>query len=198
MLRASLSPQAHDALSRGLEGGDLLSPKKPSDPPANLISREESIRTFLAHDWVTGFHDVQTVGSTILPDSVGTMGKEVFLTLASESAAIINDYKTVMNAPWKAFCEHQRKWAETDAVREMEHSGDLIVKKLASKECSNALESNKLMIAGLALASSRFSMMLQLAREPWTKAANWKFPCFTDLLFRRIVFSTIAGESICF
>ena len=38
VLRASLSPQAHDALSRGLEGGELLSPKKPSDPSKNLIS----------------------------------------------------------------------------------------------------------------------------------------------------------------
>lgn len=120
VLRASLSLQAHDALSRGLEGGELLSPRG-SDPPKSVTSREESLRSFLGNEWVTGFHDVEVVGNNVIPEEVGSsMGREAILLLSSESLAIVKDYKAVLNSPWTAFCEHQRRWAETDAVREME------------------------------------------------------------------------------
>jgi hypothetical protein len=194
VLRASLSLEAHSALSRGLGGGELLSPR--SDPSKNT-SREDSLRDFLSHDWVTGFHDVQTVENIILPDSVGSaMGKEAFQSLARESVAITTDYKTVLNAPWKTYCEAQRKWAETDAVREMEHSGDLLVKKLSNKERTDNVEFNKVMINGFGLASQRFRCMLQLSHDPWARKVNWMFSPYTDLLFRRIVFSRIVGEFI--
>ncbi len=121
VLRASLSPKAHDALSRGLEGGELLSPKKPNDTLKSVTSREESLRSFLSNDWVTRFHDVEVVGNIVVPDAVSsTLGKEAIQLLHTESLAILKDYKSVLNAPWKAFCENQRRWAETDAVREME------------------------------------------------------------------------------
>jgi hypothetical protein len=103
-----------------LEGGELLSPRG-SDPPKSVTSREESLRSFLLNEWVTGFHDVEVVGNNVIPEEVGSpMGREAIQLLASESSAILKDYKTVLNSPWKAFCEHQRRWAETDAVREME------------------------------------------------------------------------------
>lgn len=188
VLRASLSSQAHNALSNALES---------ADPSKNPISREDNLRKFLAHDWVVGFHDVQTVGGVVIPESVeSTMGKDAFKTLASESLAIIKDYKSVMNTPWKAFCENQRKWAETDAVREMEHTGDLSVKKLSTKNRADAAEASKVMMVNFGLASQRFGCMLRLAHDPWIEQVNWKFSSYTDLLFRRIVFSRIISEFI--
>jgi hypothetical protein len=73
VLRASLSPKAHDALSRGLEGGELLSPKKPNDTLKSVTSREESLRSFLSNDWVTRFHDVEVVGNIVVPDAVSSI-----------------------------------------------------------------------------------------------------------------------------
>lgn len=196
MLRLSFSLEAHDALSRCLEAPESVNQQKPIEPAK---SKEDQLRNFLSHDWVTGFHDVHVRNKTIIPDAVGgSMGKEALETLTSESMAIIKDYKHIMNAPWKAFCEHQRKWAETDAVREMEHTGDVLVKKLSNKDRSDASESNKLLMIGFSLASQRFSSLLQLAHNPWVKRANWEFSSYTDLLFRRIVLSRIVGEFSCF
>lgn len=186
VLRASFSRQAHHSLSAALES---------VDPSKNSISREDNLREFLAHDWVIGFHDVQSLENVILPESIGsTMGQGAFKTLKSESIAIIKDYKAVMNAPWKAFCENQRKWAETDAVREMEHTGDLSIKKLSSKDRADAAEASKVMVSNFGLASQRFGCMLRLAHDPWIEQVNWKFSSHTDLLFRRIVFSRIISE----
>lgn len=195
VLRASLSLSAHDALSRALEGGELPSPKQPDDRPPK--TREDKLRKFLAHDWIAGFHDVQVIDNTIIPDSVGlSMGQEVFQILENESRLIIKDYKSIINAPWKAYCELQRRWAETDAVREMEHSGDRSVKRLSTRERSDTAERNKLLMQGFAMASQRFSSLIQMARDPCTKHANWRFSSYSDLLFRRIVLSRIRGKSL--
>lgn len=186
VLRVSLSPSANEALSRALEGGELL-PNK---------NREDQLRKFLTHDWTTGFHDVRVVGSVVIPDAVGsTIGQDVFETLSSESKAIVKDYKSVMNAPWKAYCELQRRWAETDAVREMEHTGDLSLKKLSGKERSDTSESHKHLMLGFGLALQRFSSLVQLAHDPWIRQANWQFSSCTDLLFRRR-FTKLVGKSL--
>ena len=69
--------------------------------------------------------------------------------------------------------------------------GDLAVKRLATKQRSDSVESNRLMMASFALASQRFTCLLQMAHDPWTKQANWQFSAYTDLLFRKIVLSRI-------
>ena len=196
VLRASLSQDAHAALSICLEGGELLNPKKAVDQPKNSPSREHCLRTFLLNKWVSGFHDVQVIDNIIMPESVGPLvGKEAFLTLVSESTVIVEDYKTVLNSPWKAFCENQRRWAETDAVLEMEHSGDMFVKKLSSKERSDIAETSKVLIADFELASKRFSDLFRLAHEPWDENVHWQCSSCTDLLFRRILLSRNLGKS---
>jgi hypothetical protein len=97
VLRLSFSLEAHDALSRCLETPESVNQQKPIEPTK---SKEDQLRTFLSHDWVTGFHDVHIRNKTIIPDAVGDkMGKEVLETLTSESMAIIKDYKRIMNAP---------------------------------------------------------------------------------------------------
>ena len=88
VLRSSFSPEAHDALSRGLEALESsASPTKPIEPAK---SKEDQLRTFLTHDWVRGFHDVHVANSNdcvlVIPDAIGySMGKEALQTLTSES-----------------------------------------------------------------------------------------------------------------
>ena len=44
---------------------------------------------------------------------------------------------------------------------------DLAVKRLATKQSSDSVESNRLMIAGFVLALQRFTCSLQMAHDPY-------------------------------
>ncbi len=124
VLRTALSPQAHNALSRGLE--EVSSPK--SESPKSS-SKEVNLRSFLESDWVSNFLDVDTLEGFEIPEQVAngqmhdkkkasTRGKEAMSELIAESKAIVKEYSALLNEPFGAFCESQRKWAETDAVRD--------------------------------------------------------------------------------
>lgn len=124
VLRAALSPQAHSALSRGLE--EVSSPSKES---SKSMSKEVNLRSFLESDWVSNFLDVDSLEGFEIPEQVAsgqmhdkkkgsTRGKEAMLEIISESKNIVKEYSALLNEPFGAFCESQRKWAETDAVRD--------------------------------------------------------------------------------
>jgi len=38
--------------------------------------------------------------------------------LDSETKAIVAEYARLLDAPFTLYCDNQRKWAETDAVRD--------------------------------------------------------------------------------
>lgn len=121
VLRAGLSIEAHEVLARCLD--ELAA----SDD--TLSSKEKSLRTFLANDWVTGFLDVQIDSQVILPLQVSNGqeynkrissagGKKAMKELDSETKAIVAEYARLLDAPFILYCDNQRKWAETDAVRD--------------------------------------------------------------------------------
>ena len=137
VLRTALSPEAHKALSRGLEEV----PTTPQSEGSKSSSKEVNLRSFLENDWVSNFHDVDTLDGFEIPEQVAsgqvnddktdkraatlgkeatasTLGKEAMLELISESKAIVKEYSALLNAPFAAYCDSQRKWAETDAVRD--------------------------------------------------------------------------------
>lgn len=185
VLRASLSTQAYDALSRGLD--DHAS-----------ITKEAGLRAYLESDWVVGFHDVEGEGSVVIPDQVScghtdqdrkqsTRGKQAIEEIASESAAIVKEYTNLLNSPFTQYCENQRKWAETDAVRDREYEGNLSVKRLSSKYRMDIMDLNKAMGAKLLLAVQRLSSIAKLAHDPWEKGRHWMFTGCTDLLYRRML-----------
>jgi hypothetical protein len=185
VLRAALSTHAYDALSRGL------------DEHAS-ITKEASLRAFLENDWVVGFHDVEGEGSVVIPEQVScghvhqdrkqsTRGKQAIEEVASESAAIVKEYTFLLNSPFAHYCENQRKWAETDAVRDREYEGNLSVKRLSSKYRMDIVDSNKAMGATLLLAVQRLSSIAKLAHDPWEKGRHWMFTSCTDLLYRRML-----------
>lgn len=195
VLRAALSPQAHDALSRGLEAvtsGSTPSKAGSGDSP----SKEASLRSFLENDWVSGFHDVEVDGSLIIPEQIDTgqmhevttRGEEAIEEIVFESVAIVKEYSSLLNTPFALYCENQRKWAETDAVRDREYEGDLSVKNLSTKYRTDLAERVKSMSTRYLLASQRLARVAQLANDPWECHRHWMFTVCTDLLYRRILF----------
>jgi len=125
VLRTALSPKAYKALSRGLE--DVSTPN--SESPKSSSSKEVNLRSFLENEWVSNFHDVDTLDGFVIPEQVAngqmhdnkkasTLGKEAMVQLIAESKAIVKEYSALLNEPFATFCESQRKWAETDAVRD--------------------------------------------------------------------------------
>eukprot|EP00978_Attheya_sp_CCMP212_P002152 scaffold4441_cov48-Attheya_sp.AAC.2 len=147
VLRAALSLQAYEALQSGLE--DVVNAQKHIGTPS---SKEGSIRAFLANSWVTDFQDVDIVDNLAIPEQVSNgqiyrhrtatnLGRLAIEELASESKAIVNEYDRALNGPFEQFCEDQKKWAQTDAVRDLECEGDTLVKKLSGRHRSDVNDS---------------------------------------------------------
>jgi hypothetical protein len=192
VLRESLSPLAYKALSQGLEDERTSGPTTQS---SNLPSKEAFLRAFMKNEWVGGFHDMMNEGELIIPEQIScigrhppTRGRKAIEDLATESASIIKEFNILLNTPFTLYCEKQRKWAETDAVRDREYNGDLLVKRLSNKHRAERADFSKSTAARLFLASQRFTSLEQLAHDPWQRQRHWTFSSNTDLLYRRIVF----------
>lgn len=180
-------------LAQGLE--DMNNPKY-----VQKSSKEASLRSFLNNKWITGFHDVEAIGDIVISEQVAngqtyrnrtatTIGRQAIIELAAENSAIVKEYSVLLDTPFNAFCENQRRWAETDAVRDREYEGDVSVKKLASKYRADIVEFNKLSVAKYSLALRRMIWITHLANDPWNPLRHWVFPTLTDTLYRRIVFA---------
>ena len=191
VLRAALSSQAYEALSCGLEDNT-------GSKGSNFQSKEASLRAFLENDWVAGFHDVEGEGNLVIPEQVSsgqicqdskqsTRGKQAIEELAAESVAIVKEYTLLLNIPFTLYCETQRKWAETDAVRDREYEGDVSVRRLSNKYRTDLVELNKSTVARLLLALQRLSSIAQLLHDPWRRVRHWMFTSCTDLLYRRML-----------
>jgi len=192
-LRAALSLQAHEALARGLE--EMSSPKF-----LLKSSKEASLRTFLKNDWMTSFHDVEAIGDMMISEQVAngqvyknrtatTIGRQAITELVSENAAIVKEYSDLLGIPFNLYCENQRRWAETEAVREREFEGNEAVKKFAIKYRSDSVEGNKILMAKFSLAMKRMLWIVRTSNDPWNPFKRWLFPSTTDTLYRRILFA---------
>lgn len=196
VLQESLSPVAFETLSQGFEEERGIGASAQS---TKLPPKEAFLRAFLKNDWVVGFHDVMSEGELNIPEQIScdqinkgkkssTRGRRAIEELATESDSIIKEYNILLNAPFTLYCEKQRKWAETDAVRDREYNGDLLVKRLSNKHRSERLDFSKSVAARLFLTSQRFISLEHLSHDPWERQRHWTFSSHTDLLYRRIIF----------
>jgi hypothetical protein len=185
VLRAALSPTAFDALQTGLETN-------------HMGSKEAVIRAFLSNDWVSNFHDVDLRGNITIPaqltdgqnpasSDTSQAGIKAIEALAAESNSIISDFNRTMDIQFEAYCEYQRQWAETDAVRDLEYEGDNVVQRLSAKHRSNFNESAKQLLLRADAAQSRFLLVERNVIELWSTEAHWKLAEHTDRLNRRIL-----------
>lgn len=185
VLRASLTPKAYDALQVGLE----------TNPTG---SKEAVIRAFLNNDWVTNFQDVDLYGNIAIPAQLtenrdaGNVtpsqdGIKAIEALAAESNAIIADFNRTLDIQFGAYCEYQRQWAETDAVRDLEYEGDSVVQRLSQNHRLDLNESAKQLIVRADAAESRFSLVEHNVVDLWTPEKHWKLAEHTDRMTRRIL-----------
>uniref|UniRef100_A0A7S4NG05 BEACH domain-containing protein n=1 Tax=Odontella aurita TaxID=265563 RepID=A0A7S4NG05_9STRA len=161
-------------------------------------SKEASLRAFLANVWVTRFHDVDMIGGIAVPEQVSRgqvyrnrtasdRGLLAVEELATESKRIILDYTRALNAPFEAYCEDQRLWAETDAVRDLEYEGDLAVKRLAGKYRSDLQDISRLENLRSKAAGHRWIATERKIVELGDECEHWILANFTDKLHRRIL-----------
>lgn len=182
VLRASLTTEAFSALQTSLE-------TTPSG------SKEAVIRSFLESQWATNFQDVDMRGNVAVPvqltanDSAEPTeaGTKAIEALATESNAIIVDFNRTLDIEFGAYCEYQRQWAETDAVRDLEFEGDGVVQRLSGKYRVDIGWSAKQFVARADAAAGRFSLIERNVMDLWKTEKHWKLAEHTDRMTRRIL-----------
>lgn len=193
VLRATLSTEAFEALRASLEG------HTPGNK--NQQSKESVVRDFLSSRWVEGFQDVETRFELIIPEQVSmdtiSLNNEdtevamqgVFAVekLSQETNDIVMDFEKALDSCFKDYLEAQRKWTETDAVRELEYEGDTIAKRLAEKQKIDASEVAREGVVRRAGAESRWRAISRQVVHPWKDPMHWRLPKYTDRLGRRMI-----------
>lgn len=126
-LEAALSARAFEELKISLENSNSID---------KAASKESYAREFLSSGWVTKFQDTETRAELAVPEQVAmdtiplssnqmsettSQGFVAVENLSLEAEAIVADFERALNAPFEAYLENQRKWAETDAVRDLEY-----------------------------------------------------------------------------
>jgi hypothetical protein len=185
VLRASLTETAFASLQSGLEA-----------TPTG--SKEAVIRSFLDNQWVKDFQDVDLHDSIAIPaqlvenDGHGTSessqaGIQAIEALAAESNSIVADFNRTLDIQFGAYCEYQRQWADTDAVRDLEYEGDGIVQRLSGKHRTDFSESAKHLVVRADAAKSRLALIEHNIVELWLPEKHWKLAEHTDRMTRRIL-----------
>ena len=123
LLRSSLSADAHAALRDSLEGAFT---------PGRNPSKEAVVRDFMASNWVAGFQDTVNRRDLAVPEQVSmdaiplssdednNPGFSHVTKLSEESVNIVSDFEKSIDSCFEVYLEVQRKWAETEAVRDLE------------------------------------------------------------------------------
>lgn len=123
LLRSSLSADAHAALRDSLEGAFT---------PGRNPSKESVVRDFLGSKWVAGFQDTVNRRDLAVPEQVSmdaiplssdeenNPGFSSVTKLFAESIDIVSDFEKSIDSCFEVYLEVQRKWAETEAVRDLE------------------------------------------------------------------------------
>lgn len=188
VLRASLSSESYEALRVSLEGNSSNS---------KSMSKEAVIRAFLASPWVSGFQDVETRMDLAVPEQLSmdtvplssdqppATGFATIQMLSQESTAIISDFERALNGGFEDYLEEQRKWAETDLVRDCEFEGDSTLKKLSERYKLDAIEIARTIQLRRSGADNRARAIYRNAVEPWENASHWRLARYTDRLGRR-------------
>jgi len=199
VLRAALSHEAFEALQSGLEqslsGNGSRYPRNVGPP----VSKEATVRTFLSCTWVKSFHDVDMHDTLAIPEQVANgqvlehrtsshRGVLAIEEMALESSDIVQDFNRVLDTSFDKYCEDQRKWANTGAVRELEFEGDSTSKKLSSKHQMESAEIGRMIIERANSASSRWYAVERIVVELWNcESSHWQLARHADRLNRRIL-----------
>ena len=188
VLETALTAAAYASLRDSLE-----------TPNANKnMSKESLVRSFLVDGWVTEFQDVVSHGGYIIPEQIqigsGIQNSNAtplsilaIRQLYDESKAILDDFEKALNSCFEEYLQTQRKWAETDLVRDLEYQGDETVKKMSTKHKVDLNETSRAASLRLRGAKSRWRGIERKVLEPWFSAQRWKLARHTDRLGQRVL-----------
>lgn len=191
VLRNTLSSVAFESLRSSLEG---------NTPTGKNHSKETVVRDFLSSGWVKGYQDVETRFELIIPEQVSMdtiplnenhesaiQGVFAIQKLSKESSDIVADYEKALDTSFKCYLEAQRKWSETDAVRELEYDGDMTQKRLSEKQKSDASDSSKEAAMRRIAADNRYHAIQKRIGHMWHDQSHWQLPRYGDNLGRKMV-----------
>jgi hypothetical protein len=206
VLRVALSLQAYEALHSAFE--ELVCVMAPlSDfSLASRSQKESSIRIFLTSSWVQEFSDIDITNDIAVPEQVSDgqvfrnktsshWGQKAVLELLHESNIIVKEYRDSLDKPFESYCEDQRQWAETDAVRDLEYEGDVLIRNHSQAYLTNVAQSKG---KRYELAASKWKEVLKgfpALRWSWIRGkysgnletSYWKIAKTVDSLHRRLI-----------
>lgn len=190
-LQATISTEAHEALRASLEGAFA---------PGKAASKESVVRDFLSSKWVTDFQDTLLRHDLNIPEQVSMdtiplsseldnnplcQGFVAVEKLAIESNNLVTDFEKAIDSCFEEYLEVQRKWAETDAVRDLEYDGDTTIKRMAEKYKVDIIDTTKAYLQRRNGADNRWRAIQRKVTEPWKNETHWKLARYTDVLGRR-------------
>ncbi len=192
VVREALSKEAYEALISSL-----------TESTSNDNStKDQSIRIFLKSKWVKGFQDVENRFDLAIPEQVwieaqeGASGNGTTMQgliaieqLSKESHDILADFEKALDNCFTNYLESQRKWAETDAVRDIEYDGDIILKRFSEKYKSDLLDVARDTAIRRTAAEQRWKMIERLVIDPWREPKHWIIPKWTDRMGRKQILS---------
>jgi len=193
VLRTAMSRTAYRALRSALEERET---SQVNDATGQPPSTEDRLVAFLESAWVTGFHDTVESGEVVIPEMVAfrgssgegrSLGRTAIEDLEGESKAILEEFRNYLNVPFESYCEEQRRWTDTDAVRELEYDGDNAVKRLATNYCQDLDASDRTTALRITAANNRWMKVEMNVIEPWMIHEHWMMAKHTDRLHRRIL-----------
>ena len=206
VLRAGLSLEAYELLEEGLK--DIMSIRNGKTTRGGTHVRrvkESNLRNFMQNDWVNGFHSVIMYGEIAVPEMVSDgqsyrhriasiQGRKAIQELHNEGNKIILEYENALNLPFDDYCEGQRLWAETKAVREMESEGDFAVKRLAHGFKMDMIERKRLETRRTDIATYKIdrihsNLCIDARKRKFNESFSnfWKLDKYPDRLHRRIL-----------
>ena len=189
VVRSSLTKEAIDAFQSCMES--LTASSRESSTGSS--QKEMIVRSLLASNWVNKYEVKVSQKFDSLPLIVGStnilLADENSFTqdLRRDSSEIEKTFQKSLNASFEEYLEKQRKWAETDAVRDLEFEGDTLLKTLSAmcKQARKPLSKNLAELS--AVTSQRWSAIEKRSKLVWESSLRWKLSTFTDDYGRRIL-----------
>jgi hypothetical protein len=197
VIKISLSTEAVEELRSSLEGssgGNHRSPPKEATAKEFLTAAKD----FLGSQWVARFQDVEIRGDLSVPEQVtmgsislnggeadGSQGFVSIEKLANESSVVQADFEKAIDSSFEGYLETQRKWAETENVRDLEYEGDTTTKKLSEKHEKDVTDMLKEANTRRHGADNRWNGIHRKAVSSWLGESHFKLGEFPDLFGRR-------------
>ena len=152
VMKAALSSEAIEELRSSLEGSSAGARRSSSK---EVAAKEflNAAKDFLGSRWVTRFQDVEIRGDLSVPEQVtmdtivldgdgeaGPTGIVAIEKLAEESKTIQNDFEKAVDSSFGGYLESERKWTDTENVRDLECEGDATRKKMSDKQETDVVD----------------------------------------------------------